>query len=124
MKIYFAGAENHFEIIQKINEIKKMNILCSFIYTSEKMTDYFSQFNDVLIDSGAFTFMNQSKNSNVDFFDYANKYADFIKKKKIKRYFELDIDSIVGYEKVKEIRKLLEDKTGVKPIPVIYIPLW
>ena len=59
-----------------------------------------------LLDSGAFTFMNNSKS--VDFDLYLDKYIDFIIEKNIKYFFELDIDSIVGYKKVLQLRERLE----------------
>ena len=55
---------------------------------------------------------------NVDWNDYLKKYANFINDNKIKNFFELDIDSIVGYSKVKEYRKELENLTGKRCIPV------
>lgn len=53
-----------------------------------------------LLDSGAFTFM--SGTGKADFDEYLTKYIDFISKYDIKYFFELDVDSVVGYEKVKE----------------------
>ena len=70
-----------------------------------------------LLDSGAFTFMNNFKGT-VDWQQYIDKYADFIIKNDIKYFFELDIDSVIGYEKVKELTKYLENKVGRKCIPV------
>ena len=69
-----------------------------------------------LLDSGAFTFM--SGTGKADFDEYLTKYIDFINKYDIKYFFELDVDSVVGYEKVKEYRKRLEKETGKKCIPV------
>ena len=69
-----------------------------------------------LLDSGAFTFM--SGTGKADFDEYLTKYIDFINKYDIKYFFELDVDNVVGYEKVKEYRKRLEKETGKKSIPV------
>jgi hypothetical protein len=69
-----------------------------------------------LLDSGAFTFM--SGTGKADFDEYLTKYIDFINKYDIKHFFELDVDSVVGYERVKEYRKRLEKETGKKCIPV------
>lgn len=71
---------------------------------------------DFLLDSGAFTFL-QGKGK-VNWNDYVEKYATFVKNNHIQKYFELDIDSIVGLDAVLEIRKKLEGLTGTKPIPV------
>lgn len=50
--------------------------------------------------------------------EYIKKYADFINRNNIENFFELDIDSVVGYKKVLEYRKLLEELTNKKCIPV------
>lgn len=72
---------------------------------------------DFLLDSGAFTFMQNSK-SHTNWKDYINRYADFIVRNNIKKYFELDIDSVVGYPQVLKYRAMLEEMTGRKCIPV------
>lgn len=71
-----------------------------------------------LLDSGAYTFMANTKKGNIDFYKYLDKYINFINKFDIKYFFELDIDSIVGYEEVLKMRKILEAKTQKKCIPV------
>lgn len=70
-----------------------------------------------MLDSGAFSFMN-SIDKKVDFDKYLDEYADFINKYDIDLFFELDVDSVMGYEKVKEYRKILETKTNKRCIPV------
>jgi hypothetical protein len=72
---------------------------------------------DFLLDSGAFTFM-QGRGGSPDFDDYTERYADFINRNKIDKFFELDIDSVVGYDRVKKIRARLERLTGKQSIPV------
>lgn len=92
-------------------------ILESFYYADSDTERLLPYFGDFLLDSGAFTFM-QSTKSHVDWDDYIEKYADFINRNDIKKYFELDIDSVVGYEQVLKYRRRLEDLTGKKCIPV------
>lgn len=75
-----------------------------------------------LLDSGAFTFMNSRKNVKKEELNvYIDEYIKFINDYDIKYFFELDIDVIVGYEKVKEIRSYIEKKTCKKCIPVWHI---
>ena len=81
---------------------------------TERLLPYFGDF---LLDSGAFTFMTNNP-GNVVWDEYIERYADFIKRNKIKKYFELDVDVIVGYEKVKLFRKKLEQLVGYPSIPV------
>lgn len=71
----------------------------------------------MLIDSGAHSFQ---KGKKVNWDEYTQRYADWIKKHdnpKIVGYFEMDVDNIIGYEKVKELRRVLE-KVSDKIIPV------
>lgn len=62
--------------------------------------------------------MTNAKQAKIDWEEYIKKYADFINRNKIKNYFELDVDNIVGYDKVKEYRKKIERLTGTPVIPV------
>lgn len=92
-------------------------ILESFYYANDDTERLIPYFGDFLLDSGAFTFMQNSK-SHCDFDEYLERYADFINRNNVKKFFELDIDSVVGYTKVKEYRKRLERLTGRQCIPV------
>lgn len=92
-------------------------ILESFYYADEDTERLLNYFGDFLLDSGAFTFMQNSK-SHLDWNDYIEKYANFINRNKIEKFFELDIDSVVGYDKVLKFREKLEKLTGKQCIPV------
>lgn len=92
-------------------------ILRSFYYMNEFVKSIIPKCKMFLLDSGAYTFMANQKGL-IDWQKYVKEYARFINENKIQYFFELDIDSIVGYEKVKEYRKLLEKETGKKCIPV------
>lgn len=92
-------------------------ILESFYYTDDDTERLLPYFGDFLLDSGAFTFMQNTK-SHVNWEEYIEQYADFIKRNHIKKYFELDIDSVVGYEKVLTYRRRLENLVGHPSIPV------
>ena len=93
------------------------NILQSFHYcnefTEKEILPYCKRF---LLDSGAFTFFSSGKH--VDWAQYVKRYAQFIIKNDIKLFFELDIDALIGYEKVLYYRATLEELTGKKCIPV------
>lgn len=91
----------------------------SFYYIQDWQPEYIKcHWKMFLLDSGAFTFMNSCGNKKIDWKKYIDDYCDFIIKHDIKYFFELDIDVIVGYEKVKEITKYIEMRTQKKPIPV------
>ena len=122
MKIFLAGVapwrnEGGYDPI--IREHKPF-ILESFFYADADTERLLPYFGDFLLDSGAFTFM-QGKGGTPNFDDYAEKYADFIKRNHIKKYFELDIDSVVGYSRVKQLRAILERTTGQPCIPVWHL---
>lgn len=92
-------------------------ILESFYYVDDDTERLLPYFGDFLLDSGAFTFM-QSAKKDVRWEEYIDRYADFICRNKIGKFFELDIDSVVGYNKVLEYRRRLEEKAGARCIPV------
>lgn len=92
-------------------------ILESFYYANEDTERMIPFFGDFLLDSGAFTFM-ENAHVRVEWEDYIERYADFINRNHVEKFFELDIDSVVGYEKVKEYRRMLERLTNKPCIPV------
>ncbi|NLB81074.1 MAG: hypothetical protein GX800_05590 [Clostridiaceae bacterium] len=75
----------------------------------------------IMIDSGAHSFQFGAK---VNWLEYTQRYAEFIKqfdRPNVVGYFEMDIDNIIGYEKVLELRKILENVSD-KIIPVWHPP--
>jgi hypothetical protein len=95
----------------------KPYILESFYYVDADTERLLPYFGDFLLDSGAFTFMQNSK-AHCNWDEYIERYAAFINKNKVAKFFELDIDSVVGYGKVKEYRQKLERLTNRQCIPV------
>lgn len=93
-------------------------VLESFFYCrkNEVIPKLLPTLGGFLLDSGAFTFM-QGKTS-VNWDEYTEEYAEWIKAYNIEHFFELDIDSIVGLKKVERLRLRLEQLTGRQPIPV------
>lgn len=129
MKIYLAGLITGGNL-WKEDKVRLLNgggtgspglhrpfILESFYYADETTEKLIPFFGDFLLDSGAFTFMQNTK-KDIVWEEYIERYASFIKRNNVEKYFELDIDSIVGYTKVLEYRKRLESLTGKPCIPV------
>lgn len=119
MKMYLAGSapwrsENIYDMA--INK-ERPYILESFFYANADTERLLPYFGDFLLDSGAFTFMTNS-GTRLDWDEYIKRYAEFINRNNIEKFFELDIDSVVGYEQVKKYRARLEDLTGKQSIPV------
>lgn len=115
MRVCLAGSVVLDKKREVINESKFM--LESFYTIKDWQVPILKECDLFLLDSGAFTFMNSYKGK-IDWKEYIDKYADFIIKNDIKYFFELDIDVIVGYEKVKQLTKYLEKRVRRKCIPV------
>jgi hypothetical protein len=117
MIVYLAGVKN---IYKQIENPKGLYILTSFIdFQNSKSLPDFLYGERHITDSGAFsTFKDINEAKNKDWDGYMKKYISFLKEIKAKLYFELDIDAVVGLNKVEYYRKQLEDATGVAPIPV------
>lgn len=96
-------------------------ILQSFYYADEETERLLPYFGDFLLDSGAFTFMENTHKGTVDWDEYIERYAAFIRRNKIDKFFELDIDSVVGYERVLELRAKLERLVRHPSIPVWHL---
>lgn len=114
-----AGVVNMAELIVKKGIRMKYNLM-SFFYIRQRMqlaTFIRDNTDEILIDSGAHSFQ---KGKKVDWLEYTKKYAEFIKefdRPNVIGYFEMDVDNIIGYDKVLELRKLLEQVSN-KIIPV------
>ena len=124
MEIFMAGGHinGKYQQVKDYAEIDQYRpyILESFYYCDSDTERLLPYFGDFLLDSGAFTFM-QGTGGDTNWDDYVERYADFINRNRVQKYFELDIDSVVGYDRVKEIRKKLEGLTGKPSIPVWHI---
>ena len=116
MKIYLAG----FKTIEKLytKSTKDINLLSSFYeHKGGVYGNYVKQENHIL-DSGAFTFLNNSSKGNLDWDNYITEYAKFINKNNIQKFFNLDIESICGDKEEERLRRKLEALTNKKCIPV------
>lgn len=71
-----------------------------------------------LLDSGAFSYMNGAKVTLEEIEKYVERYISFIKKYKIKKYFQIDVDNIFGLEKVEKWTEKMEKEIGYQCIPV------
>nr|DAS31674.1 MAG TPA: Queuine tRNA-ribosyltransferase [Caudoviricetes sp.] len=131
MRLFLAGYEaNTYNI--EIFENKSLFVLGSFFYLKKCKKDYLDKYinyiktqcKDFILDSGAFSLLNSNKNldvflNNLD--KYIQEYINFINEYNIKHFIELDIDSLIGYERVKEIRKRIEKETNKKCIPAWHL---
>ena len=115
MDLYLAGnVEN-----KKWQAPCDVPILESYMYVNDEARKNIPRIKKFLLDSGAFTFFTAGKNVNFD--KYVDEYGEFVKAFNVKLFFELDIDNIVGFDKVLQYRRRLEQITGRQPIPVWHI---
>jgi hypothetical protein len=97
----------------------KWNLMSYYYIRGKKDLSCFIRDNseEILIDSGAHSFQ---KGKTVDWVKYTQEYAQFIQefdRDNVIGYFEMDVDKVIGYEKVLELRKILESVSD-KIIPV------
>lgn len=122
MKLFLAGLHSENSRANKEDDFKdKISVLESFYYVADWMLPYIQNHWDFLLDSGAFTFMSDKKNANgVKWDEYVERYAHFINQNNISKFFELDIDSIVGITEVERLREKLHKLTNRQSIPVFH----
>ena len=121
MTIYLAGSfkmKSKSGFLVNPDRTPKPSCLESFYYLSDDEAQRIKYCDKFILDSGAFTFFSSKNASNVKWEEYVDRYADFIVRNDIKNFFELDIDKLVGYEKVLELRRRLEKKAERPSIPV------
>lgn len=124
MKVFLSSVEGsgvQNAIKELIRTTKMKYNLMSYYYIKNGRSEFAKIIRDnseeIMIDSGAHSFQFGKKE---DFEDYTKKYASFIQefdKPNVVGYFEMDIDNIIGYDKVLELRKILEEVSD-KIIPV------
>lgn len=121
MKIFLSALEASPEFYEIDKNIIKYNYnLMSFYYLKNKKEIAYKIKNKseiVIIDSGAHSFQ---KGKKVNWVEYTKQYAQFIQEfdaPNVVGYFEMDVDNIIGYDKVLELRKILENVSN-KIIPV------
>lgn len=117
MNIMLAGWKSRTDKLREQRKKYKPYILESFLQTTEKSVKYLPYYGDYMLDSGAFSML-MGNAKKVDLKTYVDSYIAYIKKYNVQKFFELDIDPIVGYEEVLKIRKYIAEKVGRPPIPV------
>lgn len=120
MKVFLSALEaspEFYEINKRIDKYKYNLISFYYIKNIGIANTIRDKSELIMVDSGAHSFQ---KGKKVDWEEYTKKYAEFIKqfdRPNVVGYFEMDVDNIIGYDKVLELRKILE-KVSNKIIPV------
>lgn len=122
MKIFLSAIEGQKRLPRLFAEKgqkMKWNLMSYFAIRKARENAEFIRDNseEILIDSGAHSFQ---KGKKVDWEKYTIEFAEFIKefdRPNVVGYFEMDVDNIIGYDKVLQLRKILESVSN-KIIPV------
>lgn len=120
MKIFLSALENGSVLYGGIYKLDLLYNLMSYYYLRNNLSVgevVRDKSKLIMIDSGAHSFQ---KGKQVDWEQYTREYADFIEKfdrPNVVGYFEMDVDNLLGYERVLQLRKILEAKSD-KIIPV------
>lgn len=129
MRVYIAGIESMIKGKYKLEIPKNTKILTSFYHCNDECIELLINTvgrENILVDSGAFTYRVSFKNKYNTTFDsnleqYIKNYIDFINKHDIKYFFEIDVDTNKEeYKQVKQIRNRIEKETGKQSIPVFH----
>lgn len=130
MKLFLSGMENDrsVPIIEHLerNGIKPLYNLLSYYYVRRKGGQEVAEFvrdhsELIMVDSGAHSFQ---KGTKVEWVRYTHEYAEWIRgfdRENVVGYFEMDVDNIVGLDKVRDMRRILETESGH---PEKIIPVW
>lgn len=121
MIVYLAGQNYGAKIFPEFNY--DFDRLESFFYvrddnTFRQMLPKYRQ--NVIIDSGAFTFI-MNGDQGIDIDSFTDQYIEFLQEYDYDLFFEMDVDKVHGFAKVKRLRKRIEQKTGKPSIPVFHM---
>lgn len=109
-----AGTSNQQEIVMAN---PPLYVLESFYYFKEWQKELIPKTKQFFVDSGAFTFRSMSRNE-MNWDALIEQYAAFIIDNNIDYFFEMDIDNIIGYDRVLKLNAKLERITKKQCIPV------
>lgn len=101
--------------------MERLNVLESYYYVVPWQVERIHRFKRFLLDSGAFTALYGAGMDADGLPAYVERYAAFIAEHRIGQYLEMDVDDIVGYQRVREFRAEIERQTGIRCIPVWHL---
>lgn len=127
-KLYLSALGTNYSDLTSKSIYTSRYILESYFYITKAINNkqYIADVLDynkrdrLLLDSGAFSFMNGKQVTEKEMDQYCINYVEFIKKYNIKYFVEMDIDAIFGYEKALEYRRYIEKECGSQAIPIFH----
>lgn len=114
MKVFLAGTGY---LVKGFFDFYRLESYLTAVKNPQKYTKY----KDFILDSGLFSYLNGADASAVDWEEYVDKYADFVRENCIKNYVEVDADRLIGLREVERLRERLIKRVGWKPMPVWHI---
>jgi hypothetical protein len=124
MNLYLATPTTVFTYMDSAAAVTDNFILETYhAIKTAKDLGWIKQCGKFMLDSGAYTFMKMEGEDlhnlkAIDWEKYIYDYAVFIKTYNIEHFFELDIDKIIGYDRVKQLTNKLNILAGKPCIPV------
>lgn len=113
MILYLAG-DSYWRRLSTAIDFKT-NRLDSYYYLKKKPDPNIHKYNHFMLDSGAFTYMQNGQKVNWE--AYVDEYADYVIHNRIKYFIEMDIDTITSPEHAFKLRQRLEARVGRQSIP-------
>jgi hypothetical protein len=113
LKIYLAGVGNWLWEPINFYDFYRLDS-----YLAIRENEDITRYKDFILDSGIFTYLKGTKQGNIDWDKYVEQYAALVKKKEIRNYVEVDVDSIIGLDETERLRRKLEKIVGWKSMPV------
>jgi len=117
MNVHIAAVIEYTYGPQLMQEVPNPKILQSFYYYREEHKEMLPLCGSFMMDSGAFTYMYTAKKE-CDFNAYVDDYIRCINDTGTELFFEMDVDSVIGYKAVRELRRRLEKGVQRPCIPV------
>ena len=74
--------------------------------------------NRFFLDSGAYVLQRRHDLTLSDFYEYTDRYSDYITRHRIRFFAEMDVENIIGIHEVEKLRHRIESRTGAQTIPV------
>lgn len=125
-KLFLSSIDQHYRELTLEIAKKSKYVLATYYYlktksNDDKLMDLLKKYNErgrLIIDSGAFSFMNGKQITEPNLDQYCEQYVKFLKQYKIKNFVEMDIDAIFGYSKALEYRNFIENSMNKQCIPI------
>lgn len=127
-KLFLSSLDVNFRDLSDESIYDCKYLLVTFFYARKAIKDQrfltamlrFNSKGHLIVDSGAFSFMNGKDISEKELDQYCREYVSFIKKYHIKYFVEMDIDAVLGYEKALDYRNYIENGVGQRCIPIFH----